>query len=140
MKTLKIFGITLFATMLLCTSCDLITEKIGFKANKEKEKSETIETQKSYDYPTPESKKTVIKRFTVTAEIYRVIQEGTSFYEKATNHYSDIEITLYSDGTAYCTSISSNLPMPVRCLASGSYDFECNNGQIVYKFNTDEMF
>lgn len=89
---------------------------------------------------TPESKKTVVKRFTVTAEIYRVIQEGTSFYEKATNHYSDIEITLYSDGTAYCTSIPSNLPMPVRCLASGSYDFECNNGQIVYKFNTDEMF
>lgn len=52
MKTLKILGITLFATMLLCTSCDLIAEKIGFKANKEKEKSETIETQKSYNYPT----------------------------------------------------------------------------------------
>ena len=33
MKTLKIFGITLFATMLLCTSCDLIAEKIGFKVN-----------------------------------------------------------------------------------------------------------
>lgn len=61
-------------------------------------------------------KKTVVKRFTVTAEIYRVIQEGTSFYEKATNHYSDIEITIYSDGTVYCTSISSNLPMPVGVL------------------------
>ena len=139
MKTLKIFGITLFATMLLCTSCDLIAEKIGFKANKEK-KWNDWNTKSPMIILTPESKKAVVKRFTVTAEIYRVIQEGTSFYEKATNHYSDIEITLYSDGTAYCTSISSNLPMPVRCLASGSYDFECNNGQIVYKFNTDEMF
>ena len=39
MKTFRLIGITLFATMLLCTSCDLIAEKIGFKANKEKEKS-----------------------------------------------------------------------------------------------------
>lgn len=61
MKTLKIFGITLFATMLLCTSCDLIAEKIGFKVNKEKEKSETIETQKPYDHPALESKKQSLK-------------------------------------------------------------------------------
>ena len=75
MKTLEIFEITFFATMLLCTSCDLIAERIGFKANKEKEKSEAIETQIPYDYSISKSQKTVVKTFDVRAEIYKVIQK-----------------------------------------------------------------
>ena len=81
--------------------------------------------------------------FNVRAEIYKVVQEGTRFYEKATDNYCNIEITLYSDGTAYCTSIisdSSNLPLRVRDTINEDYNFECNNEQTVYKFNTDEMF
>ena len=69
MKTLEIFEITFFATMLLCTSCDLIAERIGFKANKEKEKSEAIETQIPYDYSISKSQKTVVKTFDVRVRL-----------------------------------------------------------------------
>lgn len=142
MRAIKFIGIVLL-TIISYTSCDLVTNKMGQQTNKEKEEKETTEKQTSYDYSSHESKRTVVKTFNVRAEIYKVVQEGTRFYEKATNHYCNIEITLYGDGTAYCTSIisdSSNLPLRVRDTINDDYNFECNNGQTVYKFNTDEMF
>ena len=137
MRAIKFIGIVLL-TIISYTSCDLVTNKIGQQTNKEKEENKTTEKQTLYD-----EKRTVVKTFNVRAEIYKVVQEGTRFYEKATDNYCKIEITLYSDGTAYCTSIisdSSNLPLRVRDTINEDYNFECNNGQTVYKFNTDEMF
>ena len=137
MRAIKFIGIVLL-TIISYTSCDLVTNKIGQQTNKEKEENKTTEKQTLYD-----EKRTVVKTFNVRAEIYKVVQEGTRFYEKATDNYCNIEITLYSDGTAYCTSIiydSSNLPLRVRDTINEDYNFECNNGQTVYKFNTDEMF
>lgn len=137
MRAIKFIGIVLL-TIISYTSCDLVTNKMGQQTNKGKEENKTTEKQTLYD-----EKRTVVKTFNVRAEIYKVVQEGTRFYEKATDNYCNIEITLYSDGTAYCTSIisdSSNLPLRVRDTINEDYNFECNNGQTVYKFNTDEMF
>lgn len=38
-----------------------------------------------------------------------------------------------SDGNVYCNG------MPVLFSATNDYDYECNNGNIIYKFNSDNL-
>lgn len=134
MRTFRLIGIALLA-LLLCTSCDLIQKK--------ENKSEDVENFVPYDYSIQEPKRTVVSTFTVKARIYKMVQVGLKNYDKATNHYTDLEITLYSDGDAFCTYIHSEsrkTSLQVRDSMRDGYDFECNNGRIIYKFNTNEMF
>lgn len=139
MKAFKLIGVILLA-MVLCTSCDLIAKKLGYKPITEETKSTAIEENHTNEYSTSTS--TVVKTFYVKAQIYHFIENagGCGGHEKATNNYSDIKISVYSDGDVYCTSITHlGFPLPVRYSNTDGFDYECNSGNTIYKFNTSEL-
>lgn len=94
------------------------------------------QNQENYRSPAP----SIIKTFNVRAKVYHFIGNAYDGYEKETNNSKTLEITVYSDGDVYCTSVSSGgFPLPVRYSRTNGYDYECNSGNTIYKFNTSEL-
>lgn len=137
MKTFRLIGMALLA-IVLCNSCDSIANRLGYKPITEEAESTVIEEGQTNKYST--SAPTVVKTFYVKAQIYHFIGTAGSGYEKATNNYSDLEISVYSDNTVYCTSITHlGFSLLVRYSNTKGFDYECNSGNTIYKFNTSEL-
>lgn len=81
------------------------------------------------------SSTTLVSSFAVTARIYHYIVGAGDGYgiEKPTDKYVDLIVNVMSDGNVYCNG------MPVRFSVTNGYDYECNNGNIIYKFNSDNL-
>nr|DAR52438.1 MAG TPA: chitin synthase regulator [Caudoviricetes sp.] len=111
--------------------------KCDFNANDKINNTTTKEVVNDTPNPTP----TVTKTFNVEAKIYHFIGTAYDGYEKATNKTITLGISKYSDGSVYCTSIRSDgfFPLPIRYSRTEGFDYECNNGNIIYKFNTNEL-
>lgn len=80
-------------------------------------------------------KRKIVHSFVVKARIYHFIvgAGGGAGFEKPTDKYIDIKIDRMDDGSVYFKSF------PVRFSPTNGYDYECNDGNIIFKFNTDEL-
>lgn len=138
MRTFRLIGMALLA-LSLCSSCNLIKKQRNKREREEKEKIFKSYLQHDYSIQEPkqEPKRTVDITFNVRARIYRVFSGD---YEKETDVYADLEITLYKEGEAYCTRIGSNKKfLRIRHSFKDGYDFECDDIDIRYKFKTNKM-
>lgn len=127
--------ILLVVSLFILISCNQIANKLGYERvnNDSETKDNTIKEQQKNPRPTP----TVVKTFNVKAQIYHFIGDAYNGHEKATNKYATLKIEVYSDRTIYCTSMS--FPERVRYSETAGFDYECNDGNTIYKFNTDEL-
>lgn len=136
-NTTKLIGIVSLI-VIICISCDFSTNKVNNNSSKEE-----VNNTPSYDemYKNTQTAPTVTKTFNVEAKIYHFIGTAYDGYEKATNKTITLKISMYSDGSVYCTSVRSDgfFPLPIRYSRTEGFDYECNNGNVIYKFNTNEL-
>lgn len=136
-NTTKMIGIVSLI-VIICISCDFSTNKVNNNSSKEE-----VNNTPSYDemYKNTQTAPTVTKTFNVEAKIYHFIGTAYDGYEKATNKTITLKISMYSDGSVYCTSVRSDgfFSLPIRYSRTEGFDYECNNGNVIYKFNTNEL-
>lgn len=85
-------------------------------------------------YQEPQKSPTVVKSFSVQARVYHFVGTAMDGFEKPTSNYVTLTATLYDNGNVYCNGL------PVRYCRTEGYDYECNEGNIIYKFNTSEIY
>ena len=116
------------------SSCDEIARKLGY----EKINSENAHNQSSPKQSQPANNSNyespyVTRSFTVNARVYHFVGTAYDVIEKATNRYENRNIQVYSNGAIYSDGF------PVRFSLTQGYDYECNRGNIINKFNSTEI-
>ena len=100
----------------------------------------STEDYSSYSEPdyTQQPTKKVINTIHVRAEVWRVVQEGTNWYEKDAHRKETIELNVYDDGSMFYTS-GDGIGGWVRFSRLPGYEYECNNSSTTYSFNQNDL-
>lgn len=75
----------------------------------------------------------ITRSFSVNARVFHFVGTIYDGYEKATDQYEIRNIQVYPNGEIYSDGL------PVRFSMTQGYDYECNRGNIIYKFNSQEI-
>lgn len=127
-----VFVICFSVTLL---SCDEVARKLGYKKIINVDSNtQSYQIQNELSSDKIENVETTISRsFSVNARVYHFVGTAYDGYDKATDRYEIRNIQVYSNGDIYSDGL------PVRFSHTSGFDYECNRGNIIYKFNSSEI-
>lgn len=116
-------------------SCDEIAKKLGYEriVTDNTQSQSNSNTGANQEMSSPTQSPTITRSFTVSARVYHFVGTAYDGIEKPTDNYVDRNIQVYSNGDIYSDGL------PVRFSRTYGYDYECNRGNIIYKFNSREI-